>query len=295
MRKYLILAAVLLGLAAAAIHVQAQDPDPTRRDLKAYKLRVGDSVNIVVYGEPQLSRAYTVPGNGEISFPPVGKIALLGLTPFDVEDVIAQKLKDADVRTDVNVGCIVDVYAPRTAFILGSGTGIVPLPVHREVRLLEFLAVSNALQDPQLDLANVQIRRLDPDGNPFTIPVNVDDILERNMESKNVVVFEGDVVKVRRFEGSEVLANDFVYVLGKVGSPGRHPIIRGRTPFTLTKLIALTGDFLEFADRSKVRIIRYTATGRQTHILDFDDVIEGDVPDFELQADDLIYVPESFF
>ena len=86
-----------------------------------------------------------------------------------------------------------------------------------------------------------------------------------------------------------------MYILGKVRNPGRHPVVHGRTSFTLTKLIALAGDFDEFANRSEVTVIRKTDTGRQRFIVDFDEIIEGKRPDVDLDADDLVYVPESFF
>ena len=84
-------------------------------------------------------------------------------------------------------------------------------------------------------------------------------------------------------------------MIGSVNNAGRHPIIQGRTPFTLTKLIARVGDFAQFADRSEVKIIRHTSTGRRFVELDFDEIIEGNLADFELEADDLIVVPERMF
>jgi polysaccharide export outer membrane protein len=299
MRKLLIVTAVLVCL--GALSGRAQDPaepkagpDPTERNLDVYQIRVDDTVEVIVYEEPQLSRQYLVPGNGHVSMPGLGKIQLLDRTPFEVEEVVSMKLKEEGIKTDVNVACIVTGYAPRTAYLVGAVHRSINLPVHREVRLLEFLAMSDALGSDRIDYAHITVRRTDENGTPFNFQVNLDDILERNQEEKNLVIFEGDLVRTRGLQGTDIQSSEFVYVLGKVGAPGRHPIIRGPTPFTLTKLIALVGDFLEFADRAKVKIIRQTPTGRQAFTVDFDDVIEGLVPDVELQPDDLIYVPESW-
>ena len=35
-------------------------------------------------------------------------------------------------------------------------------------------------------------------------------------------------------------------------------------------------------------------TGREQYIVDFDDIIEGKLPDFEMKPDDLVYVPENW-
>ena len=84
-----------------------------------------------------------------------------------------------------------------------------------------------------------------------------------------------------------------VYVLGKVAHPGR---FQWSKDLTLTKLIALCGDFQEFANRSSVRIIR-DSKGKRRVIIDvnFDDVLSGKLPPIKLQRGDQIYVPESFF
>src|SRR4030095_5363084 len=108
------------------------------------------------------------------------------------------------------------------------------------------------------DFSHVKVRRTGADGHPFTFEVNVDDILERNQEQQNIVIFENDIIIVPRLEEANPQSADWVYVLGKVRSPGPQPIIKGRTAFTVTKLVALCGDFQEFADRAKVRIIRVT-------------------------------------
>jgi hypothetical protein len=87
----------------------------------------------------------------------------------------------------------------------------------------------------------------------------------------------------------------YVYALGKLAAPGRYPIVEGRTGFTLSKCVALAGDFEEFAARKKVTILRQTATGRVRIFVDFDEIIEGKRPDFPLQPDDVVYVSETFF
>ena len=270
--------------------------DVTQRDLSAYRFRVGDTFDVIVYQHADLTRlGITVPGNGEIAFPPIGKIGLLDKTVFDVAGEIRKRLQDEDFLTDPKVDCVITQYAPRTVFLVGAVHGTVALPVHKNVRLLELLAMSGSLGNPLADFSRVSVKRYTPDGKSYNIDVSVSDILERNDEEKNIVIFEGDYVVVRQLEEASPLSSDYVYILGKVRNPGRHPVVKGRTQFTLTKLIALAGDFDEFANRSKVTVIRKTDTGRQRIIVDFDEIIEGQRPDVELSADDLVYVPESFF
>jgi len=298
-------AAVLAG--AALVPASAQDKpqdkpkekDPTARDLDAYRLRVGDVVTITVFNGNKLAPELTatnvsVPGNGDVSLPPIGKIHLLDRTVFDIQESVAQKFKDDGYLANPNVGCVITHYEPRVAFLIGAIRGEVVLPIHRNMRIIEVLAKAGTLGSLGADFSHVKVRRVGVDGQPFPFDVNVEDILERNQEQQNVVIFENDIIIVPKLEEASPQSAEWVYVLGKVHAPGRQPIIKGRTPFSLTKLIALCGDFQEFADRTKVKIIRQTPTGREQIPVDFDDIIEGKRPDFELKPDDLVFVPENW-
>ena len=127
-----------------------------------------------------------------------------------------------------------------------------------------------------------------------TVPVNVDEILDRNQDQQNIVIFENDIIIVPRLESANPQSAEWVYVLGKVHHPGRVAYLRGRSPFTLTKLIAMCDDFQEFADRTKVKVIRTEPAGRRLYTVDFDEIISLDKADFELKPDDLVYVPETW-
>jgi polysaccharide export outer membrane protein len=274
-------------------------PDPTQRDLKGYRLRVEDEIEVTIHKpgsfEPQLTRTIIVPANGEVSFSPIGKLNLLGRTATEIEEVISQRLKDENFLTQPNVGVLITKYAPRTVSVIGAVRVSVPLPVNQDLRLLDLLSRVGGLDIPDADFSRVEIRRIGADGRVLRFPVNVDDVFTGASEEQNVVVREGDIIKIPRLETAATpQSSEFVYVLGKVAQRGRIPIVRGRTPFTLVKLIAICGDFQEFADRTKIRVVRQTETGRQQFIVDFDDIIEGDRPDFELKPDDVIFVPESF-
>ncbi len=296
-----VVSAIALAAALGALPALGgdKDKDPTVRDLSDYRLRVGDHIAIVVYNGNKLKEELprediAVPGNGDVSFPPIGKIHLLDRTVFEIEETIAQKLKDENFLATPNVGVVVTQYEPRTVFLMGAATGTVTLPIHKNLRILEVLATAGKLGAQGADFTRVRVRRVGADGRPFSFAVNVDDILDRNMEEQDIVVFENDIIIVPKLEQMTPQSADWVYVLGKVGTPGRQPLIKGRTPFTITKLIAMCGDFQEFADRTKVKVIRTTPTGRDPYVIDFDDIIEGKRPDFELQPDDLIYVPETW-
>lgn len=272
--------------------------DPTRRDVAAYRLRVGDEVQIVISNGNDIKtvaeRKVMIPANGDVSLPQIGKVHLLDHTTDEVEQLLVQRLKERDILPQAAVTCIVTRFEPRRVYLMGALHQTLDLPVHKNLRILEVIAQVGGLGVQGADFSHVKIRRVGRDGRVVPFEVNVDDILEKGEEQQNVVVFENDIIVVPRLENANPQSADWVYVLGKVHTPGRQPIIKSRNAFTLTKLIAMCGDFQEFADRNKIRIVRIMPTGREIRTFDFDDIIEGKAPDVELRPDDLIYVPETW-
>jgi len=87
-----------------------------------------------------------------------------------------------------------------------------------------------------------------------------------------------------------------VYVLGHVRNASPQPLLRGREPITLAQLVSVAGGFTQYARTGDIRIIRKSPAGRPQLIhVDFDDIIDGERDDVVLEADDIVYVPESIF
>lgn len=78
-------------------------PSPDRSDLVAgqrpYLVGPFDRIVIDVFGIPELSlREVQADASGRISFPLVGVISILGLTPGEIEQLLAEKLREQHVR-----------------------------------------------------------------------------------------------------------------------------------------------------------------------------------------------------
>jgi polysaccharide export outer membrane protein len=82
-----------------------------------YLLDTGDRLRIFVYGQPNLSRQYTVDHGGMITVPLIGAVHARGLTTTALEKAIRGKLGAQYVR-DPQV--TVDVAQNRPFFILGE-------------------------------------------------------------------------------------------------------------------------------------------------------------------------------
>lgn len=83
----------------------------------SYLLDTGDRLRVFVYGQPNLSRAYTVDHEGLITVPLIGEVRARGRTTRNVEHTIRQRLGTEFVR-DPQV--TVDILQNRPFFIYGE-------------------------------------------------------------------------------------------------------------------------------------------------------------------------------
>lgn len=114
----------VVAVAQSASYGSAEAPQTPLRGPHAvadadgpYLLDTGDRLRIFVYGQPNLSRSYTVDHQGQITVPLIGEVSARGITTKKLEQVIAGRLGTQFVR-DPQV--TVDILQNRPFFILGE-------------------------------------------------------------------------------------------------------------------------------------------------------------------------------
>ncbi len=70
------------------------EPDINEYERKYPRLKAGDQLNVFIYGEPELSRFYTLDSSGHIALSLVGNLALSGLTLLEAKEAIIEIYKD---------------------------------------------------------------------------------------------------------------------------------------------------------------------------------------------------------
>jgi polysaccharide export outer membrane protein len=289
-----VVTAIFLAVAALApifwphgLSGQELPPDLPVTD---YLLVVGDAVEIVVEGHEEYSREFVVPANGEVSFPPLGRLRLLGQSQASIEAEISKRFTEKRQIRDTVVGVYIKAYAPRQAFLIGATAARIELPVHVRYGLIEVLAMAG-VTPAAADFRAITITRRREDGEPFQFTVNVEDVLLKGDYRKNVIVMSNDVIHIPALKDLSQMA--YVYVLGRFNNQGRYPFRPGREQMTLTKVIALAGGFHQFARRGAVKVLRKEGNRTRAIEVDFDEIISLDIQDVILQPDDLVFVPES--
>ena len=110
-------------------------------------------------------------------------------------------------------------------------------------------------------------------------------LLERQLYYQATVIIAVEVVNKARVNGK-------VYVTGQVRNSGGYEIPAGEN-FTVSKAILNAGGFSDFSDKKNVRLIRKTANGKQTFVVNILDIWQKGNLDKDpvVQPDDLIVVP----
>lgn len=103
-------AANVAGWDGGPVHLAVADDGP-------YLLDTGDRLRIFVYGQPSLSRQYTVDHDGRIAVPLIGDVSARGKTTQELQGAIRSRLGAEFVR-DPQV--TVDVQQNRPFFIYGE-------------------------------------------------------------------------------------------------------------------------------------------------------------------------------
>jgi len=106
---------VIAGCASsAAFPVETADqPDINQ----SYPLRAGETIQVITYGEETLTGEFSIGANGVLSFPLVGDIKAVGLTPSALGKSISAALADGYV---LNPQVNVEVKNYRPVYILGE-------------------------------------------------------------------------------------------------------------------------------------------------------------------------------
>lgn len=101
---------------AATVHATAYDAPDVAGD-GPYVLDTGDRLRVFVYGQPNLSRAYTIDQEGKITVPLIGAVEARGRTTGQLQGAIRHRLGIEYVR-DPQV--TVDIIQNRPFFIYGE-------------------------------------------------------------------------------------------------------------------------------------------------------------------------------
>lgn len=145
-----------------------------------YLLDSGDRLRVFVYGQPNLSRIYIVDHGGWITVPLIGAVKARGMTTFDLERSLKNKLGAQYVK-DPHV--TVDMHQNRPFFILGEVKNAGQFPYVSGMTVKMAVAIAGGYSE-RANERRVQITR------------RVNGLVERMDVPDDYVVLPGDTLQI---------------------------------------------------------------------------------------------------
>lgn len=263
----------LILIAAAMVAVLAMAPSYAQPAVQPnYILGPGDTIDIIVYGEPDLSRTVTIKPDGAVSLPLLGEVKAAGKTTTqlaaDLTRLFGKYLKTPSISVTVREFRIDRIY------ILGQVSRPGEYQLRPGIGIMELLASAGGPTN-RADLAKVVVIR----GRTNALQLNLLEALATN-RNPDVKLAAGDVLFIPETDRR-------IVVLGQVNRPGAYDLLEGQR---VSDLIAAAGGVTNRAAPQSSFIVR----GAQQIPVDIQKVLAGDrEANVVLQPGDMMVVPES--
>jgi polysaccharide export outer membrane protein len=180
--------ATLIACGPSSKTVIEQRPIPPAADTT---LGLGDTFDVRIFGEQDLSGTYRVGADGCITMPLAGEIKVDGLNPKDAAQKIAERLSDGILRNP-QVNVLVRDQISKKVYLIGQVAKPGTIPYTPSMSVVD--AISAAGGFTQLAAKNdTTVTRTDA-GTKTIFKIPVDDITSG--KAKNVFVLPGDIITV---------------------------------------------------------------------------------------------------
>lgn len=290
---------LLLGIAAitAPIPLRCQTP-LQRRPAPApkYVLGPGDQLVLHIADDEQISdKPISIDPSGTIDLPMVGRLQAGGLTLEQLKVELVSKLKRYITNPDVSVNLSASGSQPVT--VLGEVANPGVRQLMGSGHLLEVLSLSGGLKpdagptvivtrEPRWGAIVNPETRTDPTTGFSTVRFSLDDLMSERNPENNILIEPNDVITVPRA--------GVVYVVGDVQKAGGFQL--SHRTMSLLQTLSLAEGLGPNNAAGRARILRQEPGGdgtpRQIPV-DINKIVAGKAPDFQLQANDVLFVPKS--
>ncbi len=171
---------------------QVSDISSNSASYNSSGIGAGDIVEIVVYGEKELSGTYQITPEGILIFPFIGEIKVLTLTIFSLSSRITEELKKGYIK-DPQVTVMIKEYRSKRVFVLGQVNNAGAFFIKDEMSVVEAVALAGGFTRIA-DTKNVVITRYESDNSEKKFSIDIDAIIRG--EKKRFLLKPGDAVYV---------------------------------------------------------------------------------------------------
>lgn len=250
-------------------------------NLPSHKLAANDLIALSVYDSPELTRTLRVSAEGTVELPLLkDPIRAEGLLPRELEVSIANALKADQVLVRPLVTVTILEYNNRHVSVLGSVHKPLTFEVIGSTRLMDALARAEGVTvdaGPELLLAR--------SGEAGVTRFNLKQLMSGSDSSLNVKLEGGEEIRIPEAQK--------IYVVGNVKKPGAVPI-RDGSESSVLKLLSVVEGVTAYAQSTAWVYRTNPASAKREEIpVDLKGLLARKVPDVELQAGDILYIPDA--
>jgi len=263
---------------------------------QTYVLGPGDEVSVWALGVEEIgAHPIRIDLNGYMDVPMAGHIKAGGLTIDQLREQLVQELSRQLKKPQVTVS--VTELRSQPVSVMGAVNKPGVYQLQGQKTLLEVLSLAEGVKS---DAGNsVRITRVLSEG-PLPLPgaapdasgqfsvaeTGLRDALDSKNASSALIVKPRDVITVAQ--------GQTIYVMGNVAKAGGF-LLGQREKISVFQALSLAGGLSKAAKPSAARIVRETPDGsiRKDIPVDVDKVLRGKAEDPQLQAGDILFIPDS--
>ena len=272
-----------------------------------YQIGVGDILDIHVNNEDEMTGRYQVDQDGTIKLPLLSSaLPAAGSTTFDLSKRMSEELKKQGILIDPSVTVLILREMTQNVSVLGAVMRPGVYPIERPTTLVDVISAAGGLapnagntltvaHHSDTGAPNLQNVSATPNSapgaksinNPGATSINLTTLLSAKDPAVNLIVHAGDVVTV----GTAPV----VFVVGSVGRPGAFAVQDRSSQMSVLQAIAMAEGPTPTASLGKTIIIRQSisTSERQEIPIDLKKVMRGKDKDQVLEANDILFVPQS--
>jgi polysaccharide export outer membrane protein len=285
----------MVGFASALLSAQIQPPS-TAPAPSGYVLGPDDQISIRVLQAPELiDKPVRIDSNGYIDLPYIGRVKAAGSTPETLKKEL--KVKFQAIVRDPELSVSIDEFRSQPVSVIGAVNTPGVVQIRGRKSLLEVLSLAGGLRQDSGNTITVTRQQeygalglrgeaSDASGRYLTAKVDLSSLMEGRTPYANVQIQPNDVVAVSRAH--------MVYVLGDVSKAGGF-VLSERDGVSILEALALGGGANRTAALRSARILRASAgePHRNEVTVDIQKILDGKERDWQLNADDVLFVPSS--
>jgi len=260
----LFLSILLLSQTATPAQRPGGATTPPPQASATYVIGATDVLKVRVFREEQYDGDYNVDGDGTITFPLLGRVAVEGKTTRQIEEVLTKALADGWLNKP-QVSVEIGAYRSRSIFVIGEVRQPGRYTIEGPMTLLEVIGQAGSLTPTASDTIIVQRFKDGIAASVSAPPVAGDPRVSEVMRVSHRELQEGRLTANILLQDSDVIlvppAEKF-YVTGFVRTPGAFPLPPG---MTVRQALAVAGGINERGSDRGIKIVRIV-NGKEVEI-----------------------------